>query len=88
MSKRIISMALVWALALAVIVGCDRKASEGDGASDPGDATTDAATTEETSDAFAGDARMMNYSKDGRALNHVISSSDDQTSVHITVAAD
>jgi len=34
------------------------------------------------------DTRMMNYAKDGRALNYVISRSDDQTSVHITVAAD
>lgn len=203
MSKRTIGMALVWALALAVIVGCGGKASNGDGAGDSGDATTDAATTEETTDAFAdetadetadagddggfsisgdgfefnagdsgitirsedgdvslqfgddatipdnfpedapvydglvitgaasgalgqegfsvtgqtpdpvakvaealkvaaegegwkeemvmsqgSDTRMMSYSKDGRALNYVISKSDDQTSVHITVAAD
>lgn len=207
MSKRIITAALVWALTLAVIVGCGGKASEGDGAGDSGDATTDAATTEEIADAFAdetdsetadgtadsaddggfsisgdgfefnagdsgitirsedgdvslqfgddaaipdnfpedapvydglvitgaasgaigqegfsvtgqtpdpvakvaealkvaaegegwkeemvmsqgSDTRMMSYSKDGRALNYVVSRTDDQTSVHITVAAD
>lgn len=199
MSKRIITAALVWALTLAVIVGCGGKASEGDGAGDSGDATTDAATTEEATDAFAdetadsseaagfsisgdgfefnagdsgitirsedgdvslqfgddatipdnfpedapvydglvitgaasgaigqegfsvtgqtpdpvakvaealkvaaegegwkeemvmsqgSDTRMMSYSKDSRALNYVVSRTDDQTSVHITVAAD